>query len=89
MKFYWLSFCDPDLPKGTQFLGAVFTQANDFIAAVRKSHALGINPGGEVQGHEAGPRFKMHPSLETYVDRVLTREECEAFESAIVKLFGD
>jgi len=48
MPYFWLSFCDPDRPKGTQFLGALVAEGDDFIEAVRESHLRGVNPGGEV-----------------------------------------
>ena len=45
-KFWWLSFVDPEENK---FLGGCLVEAEDAKAAVTKSHALGINPGGEIQ----------------------------------------
>ena len=51
--WWWLSFCDPDKPEGSQFLGGIFTKAAGFVSAVQKTHDLGINPGGECKG--AGP----------------------------------
>ena len=56
---WWLSFVDPSrsapmeeqVPGGGGFLGVVVVEAPSFIAAVGKAHRLGINPGGEVQGH--------------------------------------
>lgn len=45
LKMFWLSFVDT----GTDtFLGGCLVKAEDAKAAVTKSHALGINPGGEV-----------------------------------------
>lgn len=49
---YWLSFCDPDLPEGTQFLGATIVEAPSEMAAVMRSWELGVNPGGEVASIE-------------------------------------
>lgn len=48
----YLSFCDLDKPKGTQFLGVCIVDADNIIAAVTLAHILGINPGGEVVGVE-------------------------------------
>lgn len=45
---WWLSFCDPAKPKGEQFIGICIVEAVDQITAVKVTHALGINPGGEV-----------------------------------------
>lgn len=44
---WWLSFAAED-----GFRGVVLTRANSMIEAVQKTHALGINPGGEVRGFE-------------------------------------
>ncbi len=48
MTRWWCSFCDPRKPRGEQFLGLCIVEAVDQISAVRVTHALGINPGGEV-----------------------------------------
>jgi|HubBroStandDraft_4_1064222.scaffolds.fasta_scaffold116597_4 hypothetical protein len=48
-KFFWLSFCDPDKPKGSQFLGANIIEASDAIMAHFGSGIYGCNPGGEVK----------------------------------------
>ena len=48
MNWYWLSFADPDKPKGAQFLGVSMVLASSFEDAICKAHELGINPGGEV-----------------------------------------
>lgn len=49
--YMWCSFADPNLPKGTQFLGVCVLEmpsdAGPVLASV-KAHALGINPGGEL-----------------------------------------
>ena len=52
MKTWWLSFADPLRPTGQQFLGVVIVDAIGFIEAVRVTHILGVNPGGEVRGIE-------------------------------------
>lgn len=46
--WFYLSFCDADLPKGRQFLGGAYVQGKNAGAAVGRSHKLGVNPGGEV-----------------------------------------
>jgi hypothetical protein len=48
--WWWLSFCDPDLPEGQCFLGVAVVQAPDFLEAIRFANRLEINPGGEVAG---------------------------------------
>lgn len=47
-KFWWLSFCDPDLPEEEQLLGAAIVRAKDGLSAVERARELGCNPGGEV-----------------------------------------
>lgn len=51
-SLWWLSFADPDLPRGRQFLGVVVVRADDMKDAMQKAWRLGINPGGEVKGYE-------------------------------------
>lgn len=72
---WWLSFCDPDAPEGSQFLGVAVVQAPTLPAAITRSHVLGVNPGGEVAS--------MGPIPVGYIagewrDRLLTRDEAEA-----------
>ena len=43
MTWYWLSFAGHG-----RNLGACIVRGDDLIAAIRRSHVLGINPGGEV-----------------------------------------
>jgi len=47
---WWLSFADPDKPKGSQFLGVCVVRSDDMILAVQKTWELNINPGGEIHG---------------------------------------
>lgn len=45
MTFWWLSFATDDGPRGVAIVAG-----EDIDQAVRRSHELGINPGGEVAG---------------------------------------
>lgn len=81
MTFQYLSFADPERPTGTQFLGAVIVEAPDFITAVMLSHALGINPGGEVVG-AAFPEH-VHPPAR-YVGRLLSKVEIDAMDAELL-----
>jgi len=72
---YWLSFADPELPKGSQFLGVVIVRSNDFITAVAYTHAKGINPGGEVRGVEFPDDAR--PIPEDMIDCLLSYEDIE------------
>ena len=78
MKKYWLSFCDPDLPNGQQFLGVALVPAEDFIDAIQRSRRLGCNPGGEVRVMELPRGF--NPPLE-FVGRLLDRAGVERLEA--------
>ncbi len=82
--WWFLSFADGRLPKGTQFLGGVLIEAEDFTAAVQKTHFLGINPGGEVLGQ--GPAITIDAVgdavYKKYSNRLLTREECNEWDDA-------
>lgn len=45
---WWMSFCDTDKPEGQQFLGVILVNELGPAHAVKKTHELGINPGGEI-----------------------------------------
>ena len=48
-SWWWLSFADGSLPEGQQFLGVAIVREHGPARAIRRSHELGINPGGEVR----------------------------------------
>jgi hypothetical protein len=48
--WWWLSFCDPAKPKGSQFLGVAIVEGNNILTAAIEARRLGCNPGGEVMG---------------------------------------
>jgi len=74
--YWWLSFCDPDKPKGTQFLGVAIVVAQNFGAAVLTAGLAGCNPGGEVEGYlfnsDACP-----VDVEPYLNRLMSKTELE------------
>jgi hypothetical protein len=75
---WWLSFADPDLPEGEQFLGAAIVKAADEAAAMTISHFLGINPGGEVAIMGPLPvdeRWRHYP-----IGELMSRAEIEVVE---------
>jgi hypothetical protein len=47
-NYLWMSFCDPDMPRGKNFLGVIIADTDDIDVAIQVTHHLGINPGGEV-----------------------------------------
>jgi hypothetical protein len=77
MKHYtWLSFCDPSRKPGTAFLGAAVVEASSHDSAIILAWAKGCNPGGEVLSHGfTSARFP-----DKYLDRLLTRQECDTLE---------
>lgn len=64
---WWLSFTDPT------FLGGMFIEAPTMLAAVARSHMLGINPGGEV----LAMGFRAEAVEPGWVNRLLTKAEAE------------
>lgn len=80
--YFWLSFADPYKSKGTQFLGALVIEGSSFMAAVKSSHVMGLNPGGEVQGLA----FQMSDSqgrelIEKWKNKLLSKAECVELDS--------
>ena len=47
---WWLSYADPNLPEGTQFLGVVIAATSIFEMATVEASVRGLNPGGECMG---------------------------------------
>jgi hypothetical protein len=76
---HWLSFCDDELPKGSQFLGVCIVEAHNFVDAVRKAHALDINPGGEVRG-VAFDGIEVPPE---YIEKLLDKQQLEKLEEKL------
>lgn len=60
---YWLSFCDGDLPKGSQFLGVVIAPGNDLKEALRWCWRHEVNPGGEVGAVEISDDAPVPPEF--------------------------
>lgn len=73
-KLQWLSFCDPNKPVGTQFLGVIISDAPGFIEAVDMAHLMGINPGGEVMGYEL-PDVDAKDIKPGHINKLLSHEE--------------
>ena len=48
MTIFWLSFCSEKSDEKEAFLGACYIEAKNDLDAVRKTHELKINPGGQV-----------------------------------------
>lgn len=74
---WWLSFADPDRPKGTQWLGACIVGPVDTMrAAVILAHLHRCNPGGEVQGVPY-PIEAIRRVPEDYCNILLTRDDVD------------
>lgn len=48
--WWWLSYADGALPKGSQFIGVVVVRARGFMMATMLASMKGQNPGGECRG---------------------------------------
>lgn len=79
-QWWWLSFADPDLPEGTQFLGAALVPALTIEGAITQAHLLGINPGGQVASWGPIPEDAIPDSHPRCV--LMDRETVERFGSA-------
>jgi hypothetical protein len=82
MPFYYLSFCDTALPKGSQFLGATVVEADDEYGVAGAARALGRNPGGEIAMVELpfSSRDESPEQGRKYFDRFIPRDEVLAEE---------
>lgn len=86
MSLWWLSFCDPKKPEGSQFLGACVVPAGTFLDAVLHSRAFGCNPGGECQGHPIAENVARH-LLPKWRLRLLSLPECEAMDADLMRVY--
>ncbi len=91
MTMWWLSFCDDRKPKGAQFLGLCIVEAVDEITAVKITHALGINPGGEVGFMDLIPEKVARLSFDLLAmrDRFIPRDEALALADRIRAEVGE
>lgn len=76
-SWWWLSFTDPDRPKGDQFIGVCIVSASNVVAAGVIAHALGCNPGGQIGGYPAVPEG-WRPR-EEYVNRLFVGDQAREF----------
>ncbi len=73
--WFYLSFAG-DRDGVDTFFGACIVEAPEMTLATMASHALGINPGGEVMGMPIPEGFLPGPE---YRERLLTKKEIKAF----------
>ncbi len=69
LPYFWLSFVGDE-----GFRGVVIMRGRSDIDCIRRSHALGINPGGQVLSCEMLPEFEP-PAKAT--NKLLTKEDLE------------
>lgn len=80
MRLWWLSFCDADLPAGSQSLGVCIVEGFDIGWAAAEAHRLGCNPGGEVWGVEF-PVEKEDWARERYpIGKLMSRADIEQID---------
>jgi hypothetical protein len=80
MSLFYLSFADSSRPKGKQFLGALIVRASHMTEAISASHALGLNPGGEVVGHPVKIQPGFNDVPEAYIEKLLSAGELSQME---------
>jgi hypothetical protein len=93
MALWWLSFADPDRRQGQQFLGVAIIRVPDtdddeagtktgVTNALVRSHALKINPGGEVQFQKLNPSLEVFMP-EEFVHKLLTKMDIKRLTDAL------
>lgn len=82
MKLWYLSFCDPDKPQGSQFLGACIVAGDDLLSAIQTAYGLACNPGGEVVGQPVPEDLVRHVGPQ-WLERLLTRAECAGLDAEL------
>lgn len=86
-RFWWLSFCDPTKPEGTQFLGVVVAgPARRRTQAIALTHKLKINPGGEVATVSIPSNF-LRVIPDRWRNRLLDKGETDALSKHIDAVF--
>lgn len=59
----WLSFVDPDRPKGSRLLGVSIVRAANAVEASTVAWELGCNPGGEMAMFDLPENWTPHPQF--------------------------
>ena len=67
----WMSFCDPSRQTDNRFLRVIITKTLGLAHAVDETHAMGINPCGEILSYEIDPS-DVAPEL---FDRLLSKPD--------------
>lgn len=85
--FWWISFVDPDKPKGEKFLGACLVKAlpENPHHALQAAFQHQCSPGGEAMFIEFPADIPMPDNVfQRYGNRLLSRAECEEFDAVML-----
>lgn len=88
---WWLSFVDPDNPKGERFLGACLVKSLPARPqeALQAAWAQNCNPGGECMFTEFPADVPVPDAVfARYGNRLLSWEECQEFDAVMAATFG-
>lgn len=80
----YLSFADPDRPKGTQWLGASIVSVDSEMEAIAASWLFGCNPGGEVV-FQAFPEEIVPKVPQRFLNRLLSLEDVQEMDTVILR----
>lgn len=69
-----MSFAEPG-----KFLGAIVTEADSLVEAIKKTHRLGVNPGGDIMSAPVADQYLVNLDLFPK-DRLLTREDLASID---------
>ena len=76
-SWWWLSFAEPFLEKGSQFLGVLIISVPAGSDPVTESHMRKLNPGGQVAMQEI-PLSEIGHVPEGMRNKLLSRSEAES-----------
>lgn len=79
--WWYFSFADATLPKGSQFLGACYVRGGHLPDAITRSHLLGINPGGEIASFGPLPENIADAIPVHWQERLMNRDEVAACDA--------
>lgn len=70
MSFFYLSFATDEA-----FLGATVVVSDTPVGAVKRTHELGLNPGGEVMILELDAALETNPAVSQLLNRLVGETE--------------
>lgn len=78
VRLWWLSFADPDKPKGQRFLGVCIVEARGPASAMLEARRRGCNPGGEIENWMLPDTDSTREKVGPYMNRLLSKDEVMA-----------